>query len=1535
MSTSSSTNPSYHRVNGATTRPNQKFTIEDDEEEIDLHNVEFGETSRHGLTTNDIARNGTQSPQSLFDLCTGLSLFGVWSTLTFGWMDPLLRAGSQNPLEMKDLPPLLPPDQAEVVYQRFRAAWAKQLDEVETPSLVAALAQGFGAPFAFAGCIKLVHDSSLFLGPLLLNRLIRFLADGDQPLAYGLGLVACLFLISLCQSLCLRQYFWLCFRTGMNLRAAVVTSVYAKTMVISGDALSRRTTGEISNLMSVDAGRLQELTPYLHAVWYSVFQIVLAMYCLWQQMGVSCLAGITVIVCMIPISNRVSFYMKSLQKKISKTRDERVKITNEVLAGMKVLKLQAWERQFQQRILRVREQELTILRGYSRAQCFATALYTAIPLLVALTTFGTYISLGNTLDIATALTSLALFELLRFPLFMLPQVVNNVVEALVSVERISSYLTAAEMTPVPPLTSEALAQCGGCGVELTDATFVYDTALTRAMLPPQLQNCGDASDGGFLEAAAPRFASNTQRLWRWLQQTLWRGLSTLNFSTPATARGDISRSPSFSSLPTATAATASATAGATRPPAAAASAAAPEQKPLTAAEKTLLVQMAMFQDAEERLARLERDLQAALGEVRIVVRDAATGATSNANASGSGSGSGSGTTGRRLLPLRQVTLTVGRGELVAIVGAVGSGKTSLLQALLGQLQQVSPRGAVRLSGRIAYCAQLPFIRNATLRDNVIFGRLVNERCYQQTLAMTALLPDLAVLPAGDATEIGERGINLSGGQKARVALARAVYGRTDVLLLDDVLAAVDAHVGRHLFEHCLLPLARERHVLVLWATNALQFTRHCDRVVVLSQGAVVQQGTYDALLAGGGSQAPQVPQGPQGPQGRQGPLENVFRDMITAMNASGAAASVGGLQSTTVTATGAAAAVDASPEAAVKGPAAAAVDTAPATPATPAPTTAVSTTPAASTAPAAGQLVAAERSATGNVSRQIYVTWAQAAGGVSVLGFILLFFVFGELLTILSSYWLSLWSQHNSTLTGADDVPDASGYYLGIYGTINVCVVAAAFWREYYLRLKGLDAARDLFDKVLTHVLYAPMAFFDTTPLGRVTNRLSKDVYTVDEQIPGTIRGYLVTTMRVTITLLYVSSITPLFLVFLLPLGIFYYVAQRYYITTSRELTRLESSSRSPIYALFSETLDGLVTLRAYRDERCSVQRNYRQLDDNVKAYFCNFSANCWLAVRLEFVGTLIVMGAALFAVLARTSYLSSTSPIEDDEATHKHLELFAGLAGLSMSLAMSITQSLNWTVRMASDLESQMVAVERLEEYATMSQEKAHYRVNDPVIGGADGSGNSPLHASASVWPTAGKINFFNVSLRYRPSLPLVLKNVSFVVPAGHKVGVVGRTGAGKSSLLVALLRLVDPLDAGHIYLDDVDIGQLGLHVLRASVAVIPQDPVLFSGSRQLLCIARALVGRSRVILMDEATAAVDVETDALIQQTIRQECRNATVLTIAHRLNTILDSDKVLVLEQGEVAEYDAPSALLAKGAEQSLFAQLVQHWEETEQH
>lgn len=304
----------------------------------------------------------------------------------------------------------------------------------------------------------------------------------------------------------------------------------------------------------------------------------------------------------------------------------------------------------------------------------------------------------------------------------------------------------------------------------------------------------------------------------------------------------------------------------------------------------------------------------------------------------------------------------------------------------------------------------------------------------------------------------------------------------------------------------------------------------------------------------------------------------------------------------------------------------------------------------------------------------------------SAVGALIIFMFFlGEGITVLASWWLSYWSQHRYT--------GSPWFYLGIYVVINTTVVIVAFVREVYVRLRSMDAGRSLFLELLTAVLFSPMSFFDTTPLGRVINRFSKDIYTIDEQIPQTVRGYLGTMAKVISTILYICVITPMFLFGLLPIMGFYYIAQRYYIKTSRELTRLESTSRSPIYALFSETLDGLATIRAYGSERRLVAKNNRLLDSNIQSYFLNFSANCWLAVRLEFAGTLIVTFAALFAVLARSTTTSddaTNGPV--DSETQR--QAFAGLAGLAISFAMSVTQSLNWTVRMASDMESQMVSV-------------------------------------------------------------------------------------------------------------------------------------------------------------------------------------------------------------------------------------------------
>jgi ABC-type multidrug transport system fused ATPase/permease subunit len=841
-------------------------------------------------------------------------------------------------------------------------------------------------------------------------------------------------------------------------------------------------------------------------------------------------------------------------------------------------------------------------------------------------------------------------------------------------------------------------------------------------------------------------------------------------------------------------------------------------------------------------------------------------------------------------------------------------------------------------------------------------------------------------------QIGERGINLSGGQKARVGLARAVYNDADVYLLDDPLSAVDAHVGKHLFEECILKL-KEKKKCILFVTNALHFVKFSTKIIILKDGNIVETGNYIQLLERG----------------------KLFRDMMIALQESGSnklaeeeeeeleavderealddelnggmvqserlikSGEEGGKESSERTAgysssesghhdivvetsltdtTGSRTSggsneksgkartksesfskpettvgsrprkktlsIDESVANRSKGSIAAVVS----------PTTANMST--AVMEANKGKLITTEDQEVGDVDWKVYLKWSAAAGGLTVGLLIIAAFYMYEVILMFSSWWLSYWSQHRNT--------GSPWFYLGIYIGINVVISLFTFCREIYVRLRALNASRELFMELLSGVLYAPMSFYDSTPLGRIINRFSKDIYTVDEQIPQTVRAYIGTMARVTCILLYIIIITPLFLIGLLPLLGFYYMAQRYYIKTSRELTRIESTSRSPIYALFSETLDGLTTIRAYAAEKRLIGKNNRFLDNNQQSYFLNFSANCWLAVRLEFVGTLIVTFAALFAVLSRESYFNSLSFINDSsEGQSQKAAAFAGLAGLSISFALNITQSLNWTVRMASDMESQMVSVERIKSYATMKQEASHYKINDPktlhnassilpsstevafrALTGRNSSTNdySSVHSSSShhssastydqenpltlthsgdVWPTAGKIVFNSINLRYRENLPLVLDRCTFTVQAREKIGIVGRTGAGKSSLVTALLRLVE-LESGEIFIDDVNIRTIGLNTLRSVMAVIPQDPVLFSGTirsnldpfrrysdhelwdilgrtllsdhihslddvvqenglnysvgqRQLLCIARALLSKAKIIIMDEVS--------------------------------------------------------------------------------
>lgn len=1230
----------------------------------------------------------------------------------FSWLTPLLELGNKRSLNPEDLYQLNPYNRSAAVYDKFSIEWEKELKKRPTnPRVWLVVSYAFGGPFLLAGLLKLLHDSLLFVSPMVIQGVINFLNDPDAPTSLGYYYTAAIFVAGVAQSFCLRQYFFYCYAVGMRIRSAVVTAVYAKSLRLSSAARQRSSAGEITNLMSIDAQRFQDVTPYLHGVWYGLFQIVISCYLLWQQLGPSCLAGIAFIVVCIPVTAGISLLMRKLQKKLMNVKDERIKICYDVLNGMKVIKLQAWEKSFTKRVMAYRSRELKQLRTYILTRATSGTVFNTIPALVSVASFLTYVMLGNTLDVSTALTSLALFNILRFPLFMLPQVINNVVEATVSFKRLTRFLLETERDPV----SEG--DLKDVGIHIDDADFTWEFQKEKS-------ESNDSFDG-----------------------------------------------------------------------------------------------------------------------------------------------------------LKNISLDLKSGDFCAVVGSVGCGKSTLLQAIIGETKKT--RGVLNLKGQVAYVSQQPFIQNATVRDNILFGKPFNNQMYHRALRVSELEADLKILSDGDRTEIGEKGITLSGGQRTRVSIARAVYQDADIYILDDPLAAVDAHVGRHIYEKCIIGALKDK--LRVLVTNELSYLPEADHILVLKQGHIAERGSYRELLEQN---------------------EGVLAQLVKSDNLIRKGGDSEGTKEETER---------------VLEKKASDYDI------------------LLEEKRSSNKLMTIEERSTGDVKMSVYRAWIDAGGGMclSLIGFCM--YIMSQIVQVASTVWLSLWSGNAR--------PDNQMFYLWIYVGLNMGYSLFVYIRLIFMYLIGLRASRRLFESLLSTVMRAPMKFFDTTPTGRIINRLSKDIYAIDESIPASWNMYLACIVAAVSTLITICYVTPVFAVVLIPVIFSYYSSQRYFIKTSRELQRLDSISRSPLYALLGETLDGLSTIHAYNAETRFSNRNGDMLDRNQRAYYLNFAANCWLALRLEFAGTLIGTGAALFAVM-------------EHGATNS---LFAGLAGVSLSYALNVTQQLNWSVRMISQLQTQMVSVERVKEYTEMEQE-------------------APLRLASAeslvrTWPQKGKIEFLDVRLRYRKNLPMVLNQLTFTIEGGERIGIVGRTGAGKSSLMVVLMRLVELKSGGGVIrIDGVDISTVGLHDLREKISIIPQDPVLFAGTvrtnvdpfnlysdaeiwtslrrahmdksitaldepvtergsnfsvgeRQLLCIARSLLRDAKIIMMDEATASIDSQTDQLIQESIREEFSCCTCLTIAHRLNTVMDSDRVLVMDKGSVAEFDTPSNLLLQ--KNGIFTSLVNQW------
>ncbi|NXC16423.1 MRP6 protein, partial [Corythaeola cristata] len=851
--------------------------------------------------------------------------------------------------------------------------------------------------------------------------------------------------------------------------------------------------------------------------------------------------------------------------------------------------------------------------------------------------------------------------------------------------------------------------------------------------------------------------------------------------------------------------------------------------------------------------------------------------------------------------LRRIDLTVPQGSLLAVVGQVGAGKSSLLSALLGELEKTD--GCMTMKGTAAYVPQQAWIQNASVEDNILFGKEMDETWFNRVIDACALQPDLESFPAGQNSEIGEKGINISGGQKQRVNLARAVYQNASIYLLDDPLSAVDAHVRQHIFEHVLGPNGLLKDKTRVLVTHTINILSQVDNIVLLVDGTISEIGSYQELLQ------------------RNGAFAEFLHSHITAEEKAGAGFPVTGDTKGTITSRNGPSQEklfsDNSVKSSTMGREAIPVNH--------------DCTTAAATR---GRLTKGEKTQHGRVNTSIYTAYLKATG-LPLCVYIILLFTCQQAVSFSRGYWLSVWTD-DPVLNGTQQHTELR---VGVFGVLGVVQALGRFASIAAVLLGGVLASHKLFLQLLRNVARSPMVFFEQTPIGNLLNRFSREMDAIDSVIPDKLKSLLGFLFNLLEIYLVIIVATPRAAMAIVPLTVLYAVFQHFYVITSCQLRRTEAASRSPIYSHISETFQGSSVIRAYKDQKRFILKSNFLVDENQRICFPGAVADRWLATNLEFLGNGIVLFAALFAAMGRT-YLSP------------------GTAGFSISYALQITGVLNWMVRSWTEIENNIVSVERVREYSRTPKE-APWTLNK---------------LEDQVWLTEGRIEFRNYSLRYRPDLDLALKHVNLIINGQEKIGITGRTGAGKSTLAVGLLRLVEAAE-GAILIDGLDIAELGLHDLRTKITVIPQDPVLFSGSlrmnldplnqytdgdiwtaleltqlknfvaalpdqleykctdqgenlstgqKQLVCLARALLRKAKILILDEATAAVDLETDLQIQSTLKTQFKDSTVLTIAHRINTIMDCDRILVLENGRIAEFDTLEHLIAQ---KGLFYRLME--------
>ncbi|KAF9582884.1 hypothetical protein BGW38_010626 [Lunasporangiospora selenospora] len=1281
--------------------------------------------------------------------------------ISYNWMNDLMWEGSEHPLELEDLPSLTDQMRARPMYRIFARTREYVHGKLQSSLLwriYITNKRDLWINFAFGA----ISSITSFGVPYFLQKLLVYIEDpekqGPQELAYLY--VFGMLVSDMIKSITFGQNLYYGRRMDIRLRAMLSAEVYAKALrrkdmtgIISSASTAqgsrrgmRSDTGMITNLMAVDANRVSSLTSSLFFLYTCPFEIIIATVMLYNVLGLSAFVGIGVMLLTFPAHHFAAKKYAKIQEQLMETRDRRV-----------------------------RDQELRrFVRLYIINTIF-TLLWFGSPILMTVMSFTSYTKLEHqTLTSSVAFTSMAIFILLTGPMNVIPSMAIEVLEALVSVKRIEAFLNEDEI-------------------------WKYTAGTGVAGSPEVPRDAGSAphpSDpNGFM-------AANTA--------------SNINGHVGVNGAGSNVQSPSMGL-----------------------------QTPMQGsgsnalALNTIGFTNATFQwhtKVGQRKASSGRGNEHAATQAR---RFAGTtyGAIPSTPAAASASRSCSNNSSAFML--NDITLNFPVGKLSLVCGATGSGKTSLLMALLREMDLISGQVNMPLPttkildpttgyipNTIAYVSQYPWLQQASIRENILFGSRFEAERYKHVLEACALIPDLAVFEHGDLTEIGEKGITLSGGQKQRVALARAVYSRAQHILFDDCLSAVDAHTARHMFEKCLMGPIVHGRTRILVTHHVRLCLRDATYVALLKDGNLALSGSPVKLIRSG--LLSEILERNNGMTENEQDTSS-SSTLGVGMNGLGGGMGFNGVNGDPALAAsqGGLARVPASKDPSTRTP--------------------VGSPKLRTNSKEAKRLVEEEARSKGKVKMLVYNIYMKACGG-SGFWLILVFMVLGvRLLDILEIVWLKIWSSAYPSIKSASTLataaagmattqgpvsipkilfslsagggasvfrpwnssgPEGDGgdedtepmdldYYIGIYSLIAMMAVFLTIVRMFWQLYGSLRASRSLYEELLASIVRAPIRFFDTTPVGRLINRFSKDFEVIDGQMMPKMALMLINISGVLGIILLISLVTPGFLIAAAFIALAYCFVGAYYISSSRELKRIESVTKSPLYSHFGETLVGVSTIRAFGVESRFMEDVLVKLDNNNAPYYFLWMCNRWLNIRVDFIGAMVSFTAGILIL----------RNLED---------LDAGWAGLSLGSAMNFMGLIYWLVRIYTEMEMSLNSVERVHEYLQLPKEP-------PAI--IEGS------RPPAGWPYDGTINIQGLTMQYAPDLGPVLHNITINIRPREKIGIVGRTGSGKSTLALSLFRFMEPM-SGSIIIDGIDISKIGLEDLRRSLTIIPQDAVLFNGT-------------------------------------------------------------------------------------------------------